>query len=107
MWLREPSEPGDATLKLESVVPSPQLMSTAQGLSAPGSVKEPRSKLAELPSSLAWLAGAVTVGATFVTLTVSVYSLVPPSWSRMRAATEREPLSRVGQLAVAVPEKAP
>ena len=55
-----------------SEVLSPQLTSTAQGLSAPGSVKEPRSKLAELPSSLFWSAGAVTEGGTFVTVTVSV-----------------------------------
>ena len=94
-----------AALNVVSVVPSPQLTSTAQGLSVPGSVKEPRSKLAELPSSLVWSAGAVTVGGTFVTLTASVYSLVPPSLSRILAPTSRVPLSLVGQLAVAEVEK--
>ena len=100
MWLREPSDPAVVALKVVSGVLSPQLTSTAQGLSAPGSVKEPRSKLgSELPSSLFWSAGAVTDGGMFVTLTVLVYSVLPPSLSRILAPTSRVPLSDVGQVA--------
>ena len=84
MWLREPSDPVDAALKLVVADPSPQSTVTAQGVSGPGSVKDPRSKLAELPSSPAWSAGAVTAGGTFATWTTwtdSLALLVPPSES--------------------------
>ena len=58
------------------------------------------------PSSTGPSFEKVAVGATFRTVTVPVYSLVPPSLSLILALTLRVPLSVVGQLAVAVPENA-
>src|SRR6266705_2809173 len=49
--------------------PSPQLTVICQGLSSPGSPKEPSWKLCVEPSLLDWSAGAVTLGATLATLT--------------------------------------
>src|SRR5205085_2206215 len=77
------STPFPSTSLFRSVVcaePSPQFTSTAHGASlAPGSVNEPRSKLAELPSSEDWLAAAVTAGGTLWTSTLKVLLSVPPS----------------------------
>src|SRR4051812_41032751 len=50
--------------------PSPQSTSTDHGESGPGSSNEPRSKPFATPSSEAWFAGAVTVGATLATRTI-------------------------------------
>ena len=47
------------------------------------------------PSSTGPVFENVAVGATLVTVTVSVYSVVPPSLSRISAPTERVPLSDV------------
>src|SRR5436190_10588419 len=88
-------------------LPSPQFTSTAHGESAPGSEKLPRVKLAEPPSLEAWSAGPVTLGATFLTATVAVYSRTPPSLSLILPPTERVPLSLVKHVAEFVPEKAP
>src|ERR671923_1781497 len=97
---------GAAIVKL-SECPSPQFTSTVHGLSAPGSVKEPRSKLCEAPSLELWSAAAVTDGGTLWIVTPALYSLTPPSLSRILPLTVRLPLSVVGQLALAVPLKAP
>ena len=59
------------------------------------------------PSSTGPVFENVAVGATLVTATVSVYSVVPPSLSRILRLTVRVPLSDVGQVAVASAEKAP
>ena len=50
------------------------------------------------PSLALWLAGAVTVGATLLTVTAVVYSLKPPSLSMIRARTVKLPLSANVQL---------
>ena len=47
------------------------------------------------------------VGATFVTVTVPVYSVVPPSLSLILALTLRVPLSVVAQLVVLEAPKPP
>src|SRR5919206_2234582 len=86
---------------------SPQSTSTVHGLSAPGSVKEPRSKLCAAPSFELWSAAAVTDGGTLWIVTECVYSVSPPSLSRILPLTVRLPLSVVGQLAELVPLKAP
>src|SRR5213082_1994846 len=57
------------TSKLVAKEPSPQSTVTCQGLSSPGSLKEPRAKLCEEPSLEDWSAGAVTLGGTFATCT--------------------------------------
>src|SRR5919206_404301 len=81
-----------------SLWPSPQFTSTVHGLSAPGSVKEPRSKLCDAPSSELWSAAAVTDGGTLLIVTDCVYSVEPPSLSKILPFTVRVPLSEVGQL---------
>src|SRR2546423_1202974 len=98
--------PGAAMVKL-SLCPSPQSTSTVHGLSAPGSVKEPRSKLCDAPSSELWSAAAVTLGGTLWIVTLALYSLTPPSLSRILPLTVRLPLSVVGQLVLLEPLKAP
>src|SRR5207244_10227791 len=100
------SVPGAAIVK-RSLCPSPQFTSTVRGLSAPGSVKEPRSKLCEAPSFELWSAAAVTDGGTLWIVTLALYSLTPPSLSKILPFTVRDPLSEVGQLALAVPLNAP
>src|SRR5918911_1633189 len=97
--------PGALIVKL-SECPSPQFTSTVHGLSAPGSVNEPRSKLCALPSLELWSADAVTLGGTLWIVTECVYSVSPPSLSRILPLTVRLPLSVVGQLAELVPLKA-
>jgi hypothetical protein len=47
------------------------------------------------------------VGATLRTVTLLVYSLTPPSLSRILPLTERVPLSLVAQVAVLAAAKAP
>ncbi len=64
----------------------------------PGSEKEPRLKDLFSPSSELWLAGAVTVGTTFKTVTTVVYSVKPPSLSMIRALTVYVPLSMKEQV---------
>jgi hypothetical protein len=59
------------------------------------------------PSSTGPVFENVAVGATFVTVTLSVYSVVPPSLSRILALTARMPSSLVGQVAVSAAENAP
>src|SRR5881397_1562397 len=98
--------PGAAIVKL-SLWLSPQFTSTVHGLSAPGSVNEPRSKLCDAPSFELWSAAAVTDGGTLWIVTECVYSVKPPSLSRILPLTVRVPLSEVGQLALAVPLNAP
>jgi len=67
--------PCELVVKLSLCV-SPQLTDTVQGLSAvPGSLKEPRLKDLFSPSLELWLAGAVTVGTTLLTVTTVVYSV--------------------------------
>ncbi len=67
-------------LKTVLDVPSPQATVTCQGLSAPGSVKEPSVKDLLAPSLAVWAAGAVTVGATLLTVTwKEAWSLLTPS----------------------------
>src|SRR5205809_4968541 len=56
-------------VKLVAAEPSPQSTVMVRGLAAPGSVKEPRAKECESPSSELWLAAAVTLGATFAIAT--------------------------------------
>ena len=51
------------------VEPSPQSTSTAHGLSGPGSRKRAKVDDFEAPSSAAWSAAAVTLGATLATAT--------------------------------------
>src|ERR671929_1415059 len=97
--------PGEA-VKL-SLWPSPQFTSTVHGLSAPGSVNEPRLKLWLEPSSELWSAAAVTDGGTLWIVTLALYSLTPPSLSRILPLTVRVPLSEVGQLVELEPLKAP
>ena len=59
---------------------SPQSTSTAHGLSlAPGSLNEPRVKLWGTVAFVDWLAGAVTVGGTLLTVTARESSSEPPS----------------------------
>ena len=77
-------------------------MSTEDGSNAP-----PSESWKLEPSSTGPVFENVAVGATLVTVTVSVYSVVPPSLSRISAATERVPLSDVRQVAVASAENAP
>jgi len=48
---------------------------------APGSEKEPSVKLVLAPSYAVWLAGAVTVGATFAASIAKVAEPGPPSLS--------------------------
>src|SRR5689334_25168024 len=55
--------------KVVAAEPSPQATVTCHGLSAPGSVNEPRLNEWLSPSFDDWFAGAVTVGATFATST--------------------------------------
>src|ERR687884_451847 len=98
--------PGALIVKL-SLCESPQLTSTVHGLSAPGSVNEPRSKLCAAPSLEPWSAAAVTDGGTLWIVTPALSSLPPPSLSRILPFTVREPLSLVGQLVELVPLKAP
>ena len=54
----------------------------------------------ELPSFTEAGALKVAVGATLAIVTLAVYSLIPPSLSRISPLTVRVPLSSVGQLAV-------
>src|ERR671929_117612 len=96
-----------AAIEKLSLCESPQFTSTVQGLSAPGSVNEPRPKLLLSPSSELWSAAAVTLGGTLWIVTECVYSVSPPSLSRILPFTVRLPLSVVGQLAELVPLKAP
>src|SRR2546429_7887907 len=81
---------------------SPQLMSTAQGASSPGSANAPRSNAALAPSLAIWLNPGVTVGETLRTCSAAEYSLNPPSLSMILPRTVRGPLSIVGQLTEAV-----
>ena len=67
-----PSEPVDVWLKVVCAELSPQATSTAHGPSGPGSVNEPRLKLADVPSVPFWSAGAVMLGGTFATVTLNV-----------------------------------
>src|SRR5512147_1208107 len=104
MWLCEIA-PCDADGKLSLCV-SPQLTFTVQGLSAvPGSLKEPRLKDLFSPSLELWPEGAVTVGATLLTVTETVYSVNPLSLSRMRARTvfEAGPSGKVQDVEALVP----
>ena len=94
-------------MKVVCALPSPQLTSTDQGPSSPGSVKEPSAKEWLSPSFELWSAAAVTRGATLFTWTVAVYSETPPSLSRILPLTVRLPLSLVGQLALLPGPKAP
>src|SRR5436305_1511156 len=71
MWLLLPSAPVTVLSKVVWALLSPQSTSTCQGASlAPGSSKEPRSKLALAPSSELWSAAAVMIGATLATATI-------------------------------------
>src|SRR2546428_11142371 len=75
-------------VKVECGEPSPQSMSTAQGVSfTPGSLKLPSMKLVLAPSFAVWLAGAVTVGATLFTVTLEVLLSKPPSLSKILPLT--------------------
>ena len=67
MWLRLPSDPVVAALKVVCEDPSPQLTSTAHGLSGPGSVNDPSVNDVAAPSFAVWSDGAVTDGFAFVT----------------------------------------
>src|SRR5204862_4397428 len=99
----EPSEPVAVFENVVCAEASPQSTSTAHGLSAPGSVNEPRLKVADVPSFAFWSAGAETDGLTLLTVTLAVYSLTPPSLSRIFPLTERTPLSLVGHVALVLP----
>jgi len=77
----EPNVPVEVLLNVVWLDPSPQLTSTDQGLSAPGSENEPRLKLVLAPSLADWSAGAVTVGGTLMTMLVNEAELVPVSLS--------------------------
>ena len=67
-------------VKVVSAVPSPQFTVTVQGLSLPGSVKEPRVNDLLVPAVAVWLAGAVTTGATLLTVKEKlVVDVVVPS----------------------------
>ena len=72
MWKVVLRVPAVVALKVESELPSPQLTLTAHGESAPGSAKEPSWKSWPVPSPADWLAGAVTSGATLLTVTTVV-----------------------------------
>src|SRR5688572_24520279 len=52
-----------------SLEASSQATCSVHGLSEPGSVKEPRSKVCDEPSLAVWLPGAVSTGATLATST--------------------------------------
>jgi hypothetical protein len=56
-------------------------------------VNEPRPKSFDVPSSAVWSAGALTIGATFATLTVKVLESLPPSFSVTLTMTVYAPLS--------------
>src|ERR1051326_8984931 len=85
--------PGDVWLKVAWALPSPQFTSTAHGESAPGSEKEPRSRVFDVPSSAFWLTGGVTEGGTFDTVTLNVVCPESPSLSVTFTVTVKEPLS--------------
>src|SRR3954452_18672205 len=90
MWLFEPSEPVVVWLKVVGLELSPQSTETAHGLSGPGSLKEPRVKACESPSSELWSAAALTVGSTLATSTIWIASeslSLAPSESVTRMAT--------------------
>ena len=72
VWLWSVMSPALVSLKRVSVEASPQSTLTAHGLSAPLSVKLPRSKLLGVPSSAIWSAGGVISGATLLTTTSKV-----------------------------------
>ena len=73
----------------------------------PGSVKLPL-RLTRSPSLTVWsLPPSTFWGATLFIVTEAVYSLTPPSLSRIWPLTVRVPLSVVGQLALVVPLKLP
>ena len=108
MWLFDPSAPWELALNVVWRLESPQSTSTDQGSSfVPGSENEPRSKEALVPSLEFWSEGADTDGATLWIATVAVYSVVPPSLSRIFPPTARLPLSVVGQLPEFAPPNAP
>ena len=65
----DPSEPVEVASAGSELELSPQSTCTFHGLSGPGSLNEPRSKLFDEPSSEDWSLGAVTVGGTFFTVT--------------------------------------
>src|SRR5207245_2135358 len=82
VWLCAARAPCELALKVVCVEPSPQLTSTAHGLSRrPGSAMEPSVEFWALPSKPLWSLAAVTVGATFATVTVKDFVSVPPSLS--------------------------
>ena len=62
--------PGVGSVNTVFAVRSPQSIVTCHGLSAPGSVKLPRSNRVEAPSLAVWLAGAVITGITLAISTV-------------------------------------
>ena len=66
------SVPVAVALNVVCAEPSPQSTSTAQGLSGPGSVNEPRANVLAVPSVAVWLAAAVTVGATLAAVAWNV-----------------------------------
>ncbi len=59
------------------------------------------------PSSTGLSVEKVPVGATFLTVTVSEYAVMPPSLSRILASTLSVPLSDVEQVADASAANAP
>ena len=89
MWVVVPSEPAAEAAKFVDEL-SPQATTTAQGASAPGSVKLPRSNVPSVASSATWSAGAVTIGSTLAMATMITFSesvSEPPSSSTTLTAT--------------------
>ena len=62
MWDCDPRLPTAVLLNMVCAVPIRQSTSTDHGLSAPGSLNDPRLNNVEAPSFAVWFAGAVTLG---------------------------------------------
>src|SRR5712691_8086955 len=82
-----PSAPADVYWRSVAAEPSPQVTCSFQGLSGPGSPKEPRPKLFDVPSSPVSSACGVRLGFTLFTTTVVSYVVEPPSLSKIRPLT--------------------
>src|SRR5688572_8585500 len=88
-------------------VGSSQLMTQVNVSPVPGSVYVPVT-LTDVPFRTRYELGVseVSVGGTLLTVTAAVYSLTPPSLSRILPPTLRTPLSVVGQLRLVLGENA-
>src|SRR5262249_14130165 len=78
VWSWLPRAPVLLVVNEVCAVPSPQVTSTLHRLSAPGSVSTPRLNGVIAPSVDDWSLTAVSVGATFLTCTVTVPELRRP-----------------------------